>query len=93
MIIFFGTGYGATEPPVPPGTIVNVLSQMPPQQANVMIGNMPATVHFAGLAPGLTGLYQFNVEVPALSNGDHSVSIGRGGFSSQPGLSIRVQSP
>jgi uncharacterized protein (TIGR03437 family) len=93
VIIFFGTGYGATEPPVPAGTIVNVLSQMPPSEANVMIGNMPAVVHFAGLAPGLTGLYQFNIQIPQLSNGDHPVSIGRGGFSSQAGLSIRVQNP
>ncbi len=29
------------------------------------LGGQPATVHFAGLAPGFVGLYQVNVEIPA----------------------------
>jgi uncharacterized protein (TIGR03437 family) len=31
----------------------------------VTIGSVPATVSFAGLAPGWVGLYQVNVQVPA----------------------------
>jgi uncharacterized protein (TIGR03437 family) len=30
-----------------------------------MVGNVPATVQFAGLSPGLVALYQVNVQVPA----------------------------
>jgi len=31
----------------------------------VTIGGQPATVSFAGLAPGWVGLYQVNVQVPS----------------------------
>ena len=30
----------------------------------VRIGDRPATIQFAGLAPGFVGLYQVNVEIP-----------------------------
>jgi uncharacterized protein (TIGR03437 family) len=48
---------GATAPSNPPATVFAA-----PQ---VKIGNLVAKVTFAGLAPGLVGIYQVNVVVPS----------------------------
>ena len=62
----YGSGLGATNPPVPAGT---PSPASPPAQALVLpaptIGDQPAQVTFAGLVPGLVGIYQINVIVPA----------------------------
>ena len=67
IIQVFCTGLGATDPPVAsggPGPAAEPLARVVvPVEAQV--GGQPATVHFAGLAPGFVGLYQVNVEVPA----------------------------
>lgn len=93
IISIFGAGYGATDPPVPAGEIVTVLSAIPASEISATVGGLPATVFFGGLAPNLAGLYQFNIEVPQLPNGNHIVTIGRSGINNQAGLSIPVQNP
>ena len=42
---------------------------------NVTIGGLPATVSYYGLTSGFIGLYQLNVQVPALPAGDHTLVI------------------
>jgi uncharacterized protein (TIGR03437 family) len=64
-IVLYGIGFGPVTPIIPAGQLV--------QQANTLassfqmaIGGVPVTnVPYAGLAPNYTGLYQFNVVVPA----------------------------
>ena len=64
-IVLYGIGFGPVTPDIPAGQLV--------QQANAItssfgmsIGGVPvASVPYAGLAPNFTGLYQFNVVVPA----------------------------
>ena len=64
-IVLYGIGFGPVMPDIPAGQLV--------QQANAMtssfgmsIGGAPVTnVPYSGLAPSFTGLYQFNVVVPA----------------------------
>lgn len=89
-ILMFGTGFGATEPSIPAGQIVTQLSQIPTDEIMITIGGLPAIVQFAGLAPNLTGLHQFNLVVPQLPNGIHAVTIERAGVRSQDGTSIPV---
>jgi uncharacterized protein (TIGR03437 family) len=62
-ITLYGVGFGAVTPAIPPGQVVgqNNALALPLQ---VKFGNQTATVTYAGLAPGLVGLYQFNVVVP-----------------------------
>jgi uncharacterized protein (TIGR03437 family) len=62
-IIFYGVGFGQVSPNIPAGQLV--------QQANMLaaafelsINKISANVVYKGLAPGFTGLYQFNVVVP-----------------------------
>ena len=55
----------------------------------VTIGGVAATVVYAGLVE--SGLYQLNVTVPALPNGDAPVLAAIGGVSSQTGVSVTVQ--
>ena len=92
VIIMYGTGFGKTEPPMPVGQIPTVLSViLPPADVQVRIGGLPASVDFVGLAPCCAGLFQFNVHVPQLGNGNHAVTIERNGVSSQDGLSLLIQ--
>jgi uncharacterized protein (TIGR03437 family) len=92
VIIMYGTGFGKTEPPMPAGQIPTALSLItPPTEVQVRIGGLPAAVDFAGLAPCCAGLFQFNVHVPQLANGNHAVTIQRGAASSQAGLSLLIQ--
>ena len=71
-IVFYGTGFGAVDPSSVPiaGQVVATLAEITnPLKFN--IGTSAAKVAFAGLAPGLVGLYQFNVTVPTdAPNGD-----------------------
>jgi adhesin/invasin len=54
------------------------------------VGGQPATVLFAGLAPGYAGLYQVNLMVPQLAPGDYPLQISAGGVASNTAtISIR----
>ncbi len=66
VVIVYGTGFGATTPPVASGT--NSPASPPAVTAipvQAFVGGDPATVEFAGLAPGFVGLYQINLRIPA----------------------------
>ncbi|HKW97164.1 MAG TPA: IPT/TIG domain-containing protein [Bryobacteraceae bacterium] len=65
-VLVFLTGLGAVNPPVADGAAggSNPFNRAV-AQVNVLVGGLPATVSFAGLAPGFPGLYQLNVVVPA----------------------------
>jgi len=87
-ILLYGTGFGPTNPLSSAETLV----QKPAPLANpvqVTIGGIVANVAFAGLVGA--GLYQLNVVVPAVQDGDASVLAGMNGFASQGAVSITVQ--
>jgi uncharacterized protein (TIGR03437 family) len=50
-----------------------------PQPATATLGGIAATVSFSGLAPGFTGLYQINVQVPANAAPGSLLTINIGG--------------
>jgi uncharacterized protein (TIGR03437 family) len=86
VISIYCTGLGATDPAVAsgqPGPSTEPLAQAKTLPA-VTIGGLPATVSFAGLAPGFAAVYQVNAQVPAdVAPGDAvPVVITQGGFSS-----------
>jgi uncharacterized protein (TIGR03437 family) len=73
VVSIFCTGLGATEPAAAsgqPGPGAEPLARVK-TQVGVAIGGQPANVSYAGMAPGLVGVYQVNAEVPpGVSPGD-----------------------
>jgi uncharacterized protein (TIGR03437 family) len=69
ILVLYGIGFGPVIPAIPAGTVVsqsNTLG-MPLQ---ILFGSTPANIVYDGLAPNFTGLYQFNVQVPQIPDGD-----------------------
>jgi uncharacterized protein (TIGR03437 family) len=62
-IVLYAAGLGATNPP---GSSASGGSATAPfndveDKVSVFVGDVPATIEFAGLAPGVPGVYQLNV--------------------------------
>ncbi len=92
-ISLFATGLGALDPPLaagtppPPSPLSNTVALV-----TATIAGRSATVAFAGAAPGLTGVYQVNVLVPAdTPSGTVPVTLTAAGASSQPAVTIEIK--
>jgi len=76
VVVIYCAGLGRTQPGVNAGTAA---PSTPPAAASapvsVTIGGKAAAVQFAGLTPGLTGLYQINVVVPADADTGNAVPV------------------
>jgi uncharacterized protein (TIGR03437 family) len=90
VILLFGTGFGPTDPAVPAGRVVTSAARLA-NPVQIRFGNVVAEVQFAGLAPQAAGLYQFNVVVPAVPDGDVEVIAEIGGVRTQSGAMIHVK--
>jgi len=95
VVLLYGTGFGATNPALQAGDIAGGLAPIR-DPFTVSIGGLtlaPADVLYGGLSPqSISGLYQFNVRIPATAaNGDLPVSITIGGISTQATSTIPVQ--
>lgn len=86
-ILLYGTGFGSTTPAQPAGQLVNPSPLANP--VTLQINGLNATTTFAGLVS--SGLYQFNVVVPNVPDGDRPVSVEIGGVVSQPTLLLSVK--
>jgi uncharacterized protein (TIGR03437 family) len=83
VIQVFATGFGPTSPQVATGAVgpSNPPAVVSASRIEAIIGSSTAAVQFAGLAPGLVGLYQFNLTVPSgLGVGDVPVQISANGI-------------
>jgi uncharacterized protein (TIGR03437 family) len=92
VIILWATGLGPTNPVPPLGVVVPgdrtyATATLPA----VTVGNSPALVYGAALAPGSVGLYQIAIQVPiSLADGDWPIRAGIGGAQSPTGTSLTV---
>ena len=68
-VILFGIGFGPVTPAIPAGQIVSLQNQLS-APLQILFGQTPAQINFFGLSPGFVGLYQFNVVVPPVPDGD-----------------------
>ncbi|MDQ2901495.1 MAG: IPT/TIG domain-containing protein, partial [Acidobacteriota bacterium] len=88
-IVLYGTGFGATNPAIPDGSLVTSAAKLV-ETPTITVGDAPAVVTFAGLTS--TGLYQINIVVPAgTADGDVPVVAQAGGASTQANALITVQ--
>jgi uncharacterized protein (TIGR03437 family) len=58
----------------------------------ISISSVPATISYAGLAPGAVGLYQFNIAVPDVPDNDAApLTLSLGGAPGAQQLVIAVR--
>ncbi len=100
VISVFGTGGGLTNPSGVTGTITPVNQLYPLMNwtpgssvVTATVGGIPATVPFAGAAPGeISGVWQINIQIPSgLTSGAQPLAITIDGRSTQSNVMIAVQ--
>jgi uncharacterized protein (TIGR03437 family) len=69
FITLYGIGFGPVTPNLTAGQLVQVSNALP-ASLEIKFGGVAGTLQYAGLAPGYTGLYQFNVQVPNVAPGN-----------------------
>jgi uncharacterized protein (TIGR03437 family) len=73
VITLYGVGFGPVTPDIPAGQLAQQLNTLA-SNLQLSIGGLPASVLYSGLAPGFTGLYQFNITVPAVPAGNQALT-------------------
>lgn len=88
VIVLYGTGFGATDPPAPSDRVFSGALLLV-DQVTITIGGVQADVQFAGMSG--PGLCQFNVVVPDLPEGDQPVTATIGGLQTQAGVFVTLR--
>jgi uncharacterized protein (TIGR03437 family) len=79
-ITLYGVGFGTVTPSIPAGQVAPAATTNLTTPVQVLFGTTPATLTYQGLAPGLVGLYQFDVQVPTVpANNATELTIMQGG--------------
>jgi uncharacterized protein (TIGR03437 family) len=93
MIVAYGIGFGPTNPSIAPGAIVAALNSLA-EPLTVTIGGVtltPQQIVYAGLSPNFVGLYQFNLIVPNVPDGDQPLTMRVGNASLTQALTVSVR--
>jgi uncharacterized protein (TIGR03437 family) len=89
MISIYASGFGPTTPSVAAGQMFSgVAPLVAPGALTVTIGGLTPSIQFAGISAA--GLYQFNVLVPSLADGDQPVMAQIDGASTQQPVYLTV---
>jgi uncharacterized protein (TIGR03437 family) len=88
----YATGLGAVRGTPGDGIFPNGLSTS--RSPTVLVGGVPATVTFSGLAPGTVGVYQINAQIPdtSLTGDSVPISISLSGATSNT-VTVAIQGP
>ena len=90
MVVFWGTGFGPTTPPIPAGTVVTGA----PATATlpiVTVGGLQVPVISSVLTAGTVGLYQITIQLPAnVPTGAPVVQASIGGVQTLSGVTLLV---
>ncbi len=91
ILALFATGFGATDPAFQAGELPPGIAPTA-QRVTVTVGGTDADVLYAGVAPGLAGLYQINIRLSeSTPDGDLAVVARIGGISTPAGAFITVR--
>jgi uncharacterized protein (TIGR03437 family) len=91
VIILWGTGFGPTTPAAPSGQVVSGGPYVVDGVA-VTVGGTEAQMYGVALSPGMAGLYQVAIQVPAsLADGDFPVIATISGQQSPAWVILTVQ--
>jgi uncharacterized protein (TIGR03437 family) len=91
VITLYGIGFGRVVPDTPAGEIVQTTAALA-SAFHLYLGGTEAPVDYAGLAPGVVGLYQFNLTVPQVDAGGRAyLTFSLAGESGSQQLYIAVQ--
>src|SRR5579863_952726 len=91
MLVIYGVGFGEADDasgPIAPGTVADVSSLKNP--LTIEFGTTPAPMVYDGLAPGNVGLYQFDITVPNVPDGDTPINVTLNGVPLQQQLYLAV---
>jgi uncharacterized protein (TIGR03437 family) len=96
IIVVYATGEGVLSPAVATGSVTSATGSSFPQPVaavSATVGGSPATVLYAGSAPGLiAGLLQVNLRLPeSVASGAQPVVLTVGGVSSRTGVTAAIQ--
>ena len=93
VVVLWATGEGITDPPGVDGRPAVDVQPKPVAPVTVNIGGFPATVLYAGAAPGyMPGVLQINAQMsPNVPAGNVLVHVTIGGASSQDGVTLAVK--
>ena len=72
-VTLYGVGFGPVAPTTPAGELAQQLTSLA-SSFQMSIGGTTVTMPYAGLAPGFTGLYQFDAMVPAVAAGNAALT-------------------
>ncbi len=90
VVVLYGIGFGPVTPNIPAGQIVTVNNSVT-NPLTIRIGEVDAPLTYKGLGPGFVGLYQFNVTIPNVPDGDQPVTMDLGGTSNGQTLVISIK--
>jgi uncharacterized protein (TIGR03437 family) len=94
VLVFYGTGFGPVSPSSAAiaGRVASGQSELT-SPVEFLFGGIAGRVTYAGLAPGLVGVYQFNVEVPENTpSGDIALQVRQGAIALPQTLFLPVAS-
>jgi uncharacterized protein (TIGR03437 family) len=89
IITLYGVGFGPVIPAIPAGQLVQQLNSLA-DVFQLSIGGIPAGNQYWGLAPSFTGLYQFNVTVPAAAPCNQPLTFTVGGVPGAQTLTLPI---
>ncbi len=82
-ISFYGTGFGVTDPALADGQLQKDPANLT-TPITITVGVATVNADFAGLVPGMAGIYQFKVTIPTdTADGDQQVTIQMNDLSTQ----------